>query len=127
MKGIVIKKGNLGEFVKSHKKEIITGAIAIAVIGGLVYISYKSGFKAGVKANTLIPNTECKVNGFLNGDNYVLGLTGQTYGCGYINHGVMWSQADAAETAMGILRDLGYLKEIVEVPGEIAKEVVANG
>ncbi len=127
MKGIVIKKGNLGEFVKSHKKEIITGAIAIAVIGGLVYISYKSGFKAGVKANTLIPNTECKVNGFLNGDNYVLGLTGKTYGCGYINHGVMWSQADAAETAMGILRDLGYLKEIVEVPGEIAKEVVANG
>lgn len=127
MKGIVIKKGNLGEFVKSHKKEIITGAIAIAVIGGLVYISYKSGFKAGVKANTLIPNTECKVNGFLNEDNYVLGLTGRTYGCGYINHGVMWSHADAADVALSILKDLGYLKEIVEVPGEIAKEVVANG
>lgn len=127
MKGIVIKKGNLGEFVKSHKKEIITGAIAIAVIGGLVYISYKSGFKAGVKANTIIPNTPCEVSGFISGDNYVLSLVGSTYGCGQINHGVMWSQTDAADMAMGILKDLGYLKEVVEVPGEIAKEVVANG
>lgn len=127
MKGIVIKKGNLGEFVKSHKKEIITGAIAIAVIGGLVYISYKSGFKAGVKAGTPITNADCQVYGSLKGDSYILGITGPTYGCGSMYHEAVLTHANAAEFGMGILRDLGYLKEIVEVPGEIAKEVVANG
>lgn len=127
MKGIVIKKVNLGEFVKSHKKEIITGAIVIAVIGGLVYISYKSGFKAGVKATTPIEGGDCQVYGSLKGDSYILGITGPMYGGGMLDHGAVLSHANAAEFGMGILRDLGYLKEIVEVPEKMAMEVVSNG
>lgn len=129
MKGIMIKKENVGEFVKTHKKEIITGAIAIAVIGGLVYISYKSGFKAGVKANTFKIGGCTHVDGYLpeDGSTYALGFTGPTYGCGLKTFGVEWSRADAADIAVGILNDLGYLKKIVEVPGKVAEEVVANG
>lgn len=127
MNGIVIMKGNLGEFVKNHKKEIITGAIAIAVIGGLVYISYKSGFKAGVKANTFKIGANTHTFGYVEGDLYKVGFQAPTYGCGVNTFGVEWNHADAADVAISILKDLRYLKEIVEVPGEIAKEVVANG
>lgn len=129
MKSIMIKKENVGEFVKAHKKEIITGAIAIAVIGGLVYISYKSGFKAGVKANTFSVGDTTHINGYLSedGSTYAIGFTGPTYGCGIKTFGVEWSRADAADVAVGILNDLGYLKKVIEIPGKVAEEVVANG
>lgn len=126
MKVKVVKK-NLINFLKENKWAIAAFALDIVIIGGVMYVVYKKGWADGVHDNTLVEYGHCVAKGYVDGDYYNLSLVGPTYGCGDIEHGIAWLKEDAIIAAKGILKDLGCLKEIVEIPEEIAKEVVANG
>jgi hypothetical protein len=123
---VVVGDNNIAKFIKDHKKEILIGAISICVIAGIAYITYKTGYKHGVKANTFIPGEKCETTGYLTEDGsiYKLGFEGPTYGCGMQIFGVEWSASDAIDVAKDILKDLGALKEVVDIPGEAVKEVI---
>lgn len=114
-------------FFEDNKKEIVCGAIGTAMFIFGVRIIYKTGFKAGVYANTLVDKAPIVAKGIVDGDNYILSLVGPTYGCGDLEHGIIWTNEEAIKAAKDILKDLGCLKEIVEIPEDIAKEVIANG
>lgn len=123
---VIVGENNITKFIKDHKKEILIGAIGICVIAGIAYITYKTGYKHGVKANSFIPGEKCETTGYLTEDGsiYKLGFEGPTYGCGLQMFGVEWNASDAIDVAKGILKDLGALKEVIEVPGEAVKEVI---
>lgn len=123
---VVVGDNNIAKFIKDHKKEILIGAISICVIAGIAYITYKTGYKHGVKANTFIIGEKCETAGYLTEDGsiYKLGFEAPTYGCGMQMFGVEWNVSDAADVAKSILKDLGVLKEIIDVPGEAVKEVI---
>ena len=123
---VIVGKNNIKKFIKDHKKEILIGAVSICVVAGIAYITYKTGFKHGVKANTFIIGEKCETAGYLTEDGsiYKLGFEAPTYGCGMKMFGVEWSVSDATDVAKSILKDLGVLKEVIDVPGEVVKEVI---
>ena len=123
---VVVGDNNIAKFIKDHKKEILIGAISICVIAGIAYITYKTGYKHGVKANTFKIGEKVKTFGYLTEDGgiYKLGFEAPTYGCGNKIFGVEWEVSDAIDIAKDVLKDLGALKEVIDVPGEAVKEVI---
>lgn len=128
---VEVKRGkDLWKFVKDHKKEIIMGTISIVLIAGGAYIIYKTGFKAGFKdgemSNMPIDGADCNIIGKMDGDSYSITIDGPTFGGGELVTGCVLTQENAIGFAKGILKDLGCLKEVLEVGKDIA-EVIDNG
>ena len=122
MEGKVFKKADLGQFVKDHKKELITGAISLVIIGGVVYVSYK----AGVKAATPVVGQNAQMDFNWTPENNLGIATAFKTGSGSLEVHSRMTGEDAVQLATAILKKAGKLKEVVDV-GENIMEVAANG
>ena len=119
MEGRVFRKADLVQFVKDHKKELITGAITLVIIGGVVYVSYK----AGVKAATPVVGQPAQVDfDWTPEENLSIATTFKT-GCGSTCVTTRMNGADAIRVATDILKAAGKLSDA----GESIMEVAANG
>ena len=122
MEGKVFKKADLGQFVKDHKKELITGAISLVIIGGVVYVSYK----AGVKAATPVVGQNAQMDFDWTPENNLGIATAFKTGSGSLEVHSRMTGEDAVQLATNILKKAGKLKEVIDV-GENIMEVAANG
>lgn len=129
---VEVKRGkDLWKFIKNHKKEIIIGTISIVLIAGGAYIIYKAGFKSGFKdgemANMPLDGADCNLCGKMGSDGgYNITIAGPTYNGGVAEHSCILDEENAIQFAKGMLKDLGCLKEVLEVGKDIA-EVIDNG
>ena len=108
--------------MKDYQKELITGAITLVIIGGVVYVSYK----AGVKAATPVVGQNAQID-FDWTPEHDLGIaTTFKTGTGSLEVHSRMTGEDAVRLATNILKKAGKLKEVVDV-GESIMEVAANG
>lgn len=125
MKAIKINKGDVGKFVKEHKKEIACGIISIVVVGGVAYISYKAGYNRCYSKYTPKVGSPATFS-YRWDDNIskcIFKITGNNIaGTAAVSRACSLDKEAAINIAKDILKDFNMLREVVEVP-----EVIANG
>lgn len=122
-------KNKVKKFVSDHKTDILLfGGGAVLTVVGIKIISktcIKRGYEMGVHAAGFVSGAPAELRYSLIEDGYKIGIYGPTYGLGDLQHDLILTSENAIIVAKDILKDLGCLKEVIEIPE--AAEVVTNG